>query len=432
MKVKKIVRLWLIGVACVTFMLGTWSPALGEELKGKITLWSGGGIIKHHFLGVFLPLFEKEYPNVKVETSGFPYGQYNVKMVTAMSAGLSEPDAMVVHAEFVAPFIEMGGVADVTDYVEPIKYDYPASLWPTVTRDGHIYGIPESIDFVTFFYRKDIFDRYGITLPRTLVEFFDAGEKLKEQGIYITNIDTFGGTTHWNFRDYLALLGGNYFDRAGNVVLDTDQGRGIEAAKIMNDIMKAGISFTGEQVKPELVSALNEGRVAAWLFENWGVRQLRVVIDPESEGFGNWRMTTAPALEKGGARTASTVSLWYLVNINSENKELALLLADFCLHSLEAQCAAISSVCLPNGYFPALNKVIYEGSEPWPIVGGQQVGREGARILLEPGLPALNYPSGFKELERLTAEKLTAMFAGEITPEEAIKQAVEEWKAKQV
>ena len=43
----------------------------------------------------------------------------------------------------------------------------------------------------------------------------------------------------------------------------------------------------------------------------------------------------------------------------------------------------------------------------------------------------LNYPSGFKELERLTAEKLTAMFAGEITPEEAIKQAVEEWKAKQ-
>lgn len=430
MKVKRMVGLWLIGVICVTFMLGTWSLALGKEPKGKITLWSGGGIIKHHF-GLWLPLFEKEYPNVKVETSGFPYGQYNVKMVTAMSAGLSEPDAMVAHAEFVDPFISLGGVADITDYVEPIKYDYPASIWPTVTRNGRIYGIPESIDFVTFFYRKDIFDMYGIAVPRILNEYILAGEKLKEQGIYINNIDILGRTTHFNFRDYLALLGGNYFDLEGNVILDTGQGRGVEAAKIMNDMVEAGISFTGEQVKPQLVSALNEGRVAAWLFEEWGVRQLRAVIDPQSKGFGNWRMTTAPALEKGGAHTANTVSLWYLVNTNSENKELALLLAEFCLHSLEAQHAAISNVCLPNGYFSALNKVAYEGSEPWPIVGGQQVGREGALMLLEPGLPTLNYPSGFKELERLTAEKLTAMFAGEITPEEAIKQAVEEWKAKQ-
>lgn len=431
MKAKRMIFLWLIGVASFTLTLGAWNFALGEEPKGKITLWSGGGIIKHHFQGVFLPLFEKKYPNVKVETSGFPYGQYNVKMVTAMSAGLNEPDAMVAHAEFVDPFIEVGGVVDVTDYVEPIKYDYPASLWPAVTRNGHIYGIPESIDFVTFFYRKDIFEKYGIALPRVLDDYLKAGEKLKGQGIYINNIDTQGSTTHFNFRDYLAQLGGNYFDTEGNVILDTERGRGIEAAKIMNDMMKAGICFTGEQVKPELVSALNEDRVAAWWFEEWGVRQLQVVIDPQSEGFGNWRMSTAPALEEGGAHTASTVSLWYLINNNSKNKELALLLADFCLHSLEAQSAALSDLCLTNGYFPSLNKVIYEGSKSWPIIGGQQIGKEGARILLEPGLPSLNYLSGFKELERLTAEKLAAMFAGKMTPEQAINQAVKEWKEKQ-
>jgi len=431
MKAKKRAARWLIATACIVFIIGSGKPIFSEQLKGEITLWSGSGVIRHHFQNCALPLFEKEYPNVKVKTSGFPYGQYNIKMITAMSAGLSDPDVMVVHAEFADPFISVGGVVDLTDHVEPIKYDYPASLWPIVTRDGRIYGIPEEIDFVTFFYRKDIFDKYGIAVPLTLDEYFRTGEKLKEQEIYINNIDTIGGTTAWNFRDYLSQLGGNYFDSEGSVILDTEKGRGVEAAKIMNKMVKAGISFTAEQVKPQLVSALNEGKVAAWWFENWGVRQLQAAISPQSKGFGNWRMTTAPTLEKDGAHTASTVSMWYFINKNSDNKELALLFADFYLHSLEAQSTSLSDVCLANGYYPALNKLAYEGStSPWPVVGGQQIGQQGARILLEPGLHFLNYPSGFKELERLTAEQLTAMFAGKVTPEQAIHNAVEKWKKK--
>jgi len=254
---------------------------------------------------------------------------------------------------------------------------------------------------------------------------------LQAQGIYINNIDVTGKTTHFNFRDYLVLLGGNYFDQRGNVILDTKEGKGVQAAQIMNQILKAGICFGAEQVKPQLVSALNEGRVAAWLFEEWGIRQLQAVIDPRTEGYGNWRMTVAPALEEGGAHTGSTVSLWYFINKNSENQELALLLGDFCFHSVEAQSAALSEMCLSNGYFRALNKVAYEGSKAWPIAGGQQIGQRAAEILLKVGLPSLNYVSGFKELERLTAEKLVAMFAGKLTPEEAITQAVEEWKQKQ-
>jgi len=182
MKIRIMVQRCLIAVICGTFIAGSCIVAFGKEPKGEITLWSGSGIIKHHFQEVFLPRFEKKYPNVKVKTSGFPYGQYNVKMITAMSAELSEPDAMVAHAEFADSFISAGGVADLTEYVKPIKYDYPASLWPTVTRDGRIYAIPESIDFVTFFYRKDIFDKYGISVPRTLEEYLLREKSCKPKG----------------------------------------------------------------------------------------------------------------------------------------------------------------------------------------------------------------------------------------------------------
>lgn len=87
--------------------------------------------------------------------------------------------------------------------------------WDSVTVDGKIYGIPEknSADNVNaaIFVRKDILDKYGVAIPTTTDEFYNALKTLKDKGVKIpASLDqklsnsimgAFGLAQEWNERD---------------------------------------------------------------------------------------------------------------------------------------------------------------------------------------------------------------------------------------
>lgn len=55
--------------------------------------------------------------------------------------------------------------------------------WSYVTRDGHIYGIPQGsrpTNYNGMLYRKDLFEQYGWEFPDTLDEFYDLLVEIKE------------------------------------------------------------------------------------------------------------------------------------------------------------------------------------------------------------------------------------------------------------
>jgi raffinose/stachyose/melibiose transport system substrate-binding protein len=57
-----------------------------------------------------------------------------------------------------------------------------ASQVKPFTFNGKIYGVPLTIDGKAFFYNKDIFDKHGLTVPKTFDEFIALLEKLKGLG----------------------------------------------------------------------------------------------------------------------------------------------------------------------------------------------------------------------------------------------------------
>lgn len=73
------------------------------------------------------------------------------------------------------------------DYIEGhenIKANIFAPGWDYVTRDGHVYGIPQGsrpTNFNGMLYRKDIFEQYGWEFPDTLDDFYTLLVDIKEK-----------------------------------------------------------------------------------------------------------------------------------------------------------------------------------------------------------------------------------------------------------
>ncbi len=125
--------------------------------------------------------FNKTHKDIHVTFTEIPAGTNGgyTKLFNAFKAG-SGPDVFNVEYPFLPDFVSQGDLADLTRYVTPSlkKKFLPQSLELT-TLGGHTYGIPYDLGVQVLFYRADLFDKYGLTVPKTWAEYKADAQKLK-------------------------------------------------------------------------------------------------------------------------------------------------------------------------------------------------------------------------------------------------------------
>src|SRR4051794_36648801 len=144
--------------------------------------------------------FEAKYPNIKISsesTAGSGAAVYPDVLKTSMASG-NPPDLFFMWGGSVAqPFIDAGQALDLAPYYE--KYDWNSKFAPWVidriTSGGKLYGVPYHALGMGFWYRKDIFDQLGITIPKTFADQEAVCAKLKEAGKYCVTV---GGKFGWH------------------------------------------------------------------------------------------------------------------------------------------------------------------------------------------------------------------------------------------
>lgn len=136
--------------------------------------------------------FNKSHDDIHIDFEEIPggvSGGYS-KISDAMKAG-NGPD--VFNAEFLAlpGFVAAGNVADITDKVdESTLAGYDEEALDLATLADRLWGVPYDVGVQTMFYRKDLFQKYGIEVPKTWDEFAAAARKVaKEQpGVKLANL----------------------------------------------------------------------------------------------------------------------------------------------------------------------------------------------------------------------------------------------------
>ena len=126
-------------------------------------------------------LFEKKYPAVKVKVVNAGQGtpQYT-KLRTALKANSGAPDMVQIEFQAIPTFTITDSLLDLRPYgASALKSTFVDWTWGQVSGSGgEIWAIPQDTGPMGMLYRADLFDKYGITVPKTWDEFAAAARKL--------------------------------------------------------------------------------------------------------------------------------------------------------------------------------------------------------------------------------------------------------------
>lgn len=102
-------------------------------------------------------------------------------------------------------YAENGLTYDLTDYAKANDWEnkFSSGALELCNLGGQLAGYPTSYNVLDVYYRKDIFEQYGIKVPSTFEEFEAACATLKENGI--TPIST-AGLNGWHVMRFVELL----------------------------------------------------------------------------------------------------------------------------------------------------------------------------------------------------------------------------------
>lgn len=154
--------------------------------------------------------FEKENPDIKVKINTFDHEGYKTSIRNFLTA--DAPDLANWYAgNRMLPYVNAGLFEPVDDVWDQNGLrDSLGSAEASMTIDGKLWGVPYTYYQWGIYYRKDIFDANGISVPSNWNEFLSAGEKLKSASVTPITIGTKYRWTAAGVFDYINLRTNGY------------------------------------------------------------------------------------------------------------------------------------------------------------------------------------------------------------------------------
>lgn len=164
-----------------------------------------------------------------------PYDELVNQATFSMSSGGTSPyDIIHVYDQLLVEWASKGWLAPLDDLVKKywVRYrldEIPTSVWELMKVDGHIYAIPAIQNPEIFFYRKDVFQKLGLTVPATYDELAAACERIKSQtGVRYPLLMMYSKSSDhisYEFHDLLHSLHGRWFEPDGSPAFNDSIGQ---------------------------------------------------------------------------------------------------------------------------------------------------------------------------------------------------------------
>jgi multiple sugar transport system substrate-binding protein len=264
--------------------------------------------------------FEKAYPNIKVQWENF--GVHYTKAQTAIAAGEGLPDVLMIEYTFAPEFMELGAFVPINQWLPEEKFvklfGEPALNWCAL--DGKIYGTPQDSGAIALFYRKDIFEKYGLTVPQTWPEFAEQARKLRQADPNLNFATVPLGWALW-WIGQVWEAGGKVFDyKDGKWYIDFTNPVAEKVFNFWGELIDEGTIKIEQWWSPDWYNSLNVGKTAAVIIGCWFAEWLRYNA-PESEGL--WRVTIPPQWDPANPHNGMIGGSGFYVTAHSKNPEAA-------------------------------------------------------------------------------------------------------------
>ena len=116
-------------------------------------------------------IWNKAHPDIQVKYSPVANGQEAYpKIRSSVQAGNGGCLAQLTYDQ-VSSFVADGMLMDVTQDTQDVKSTFLDWTWSQVSPGGKTYAIPQDTGPMALYYRADLFQRYGIAVPKTWDDF---------------------------------------------------------------------------------------------------------------------------------------------------------------------------------------------------------------------------------------------------------------------
>ena len=163
--------------------------------------------------------YTEKNPNVKVVYQSTPWAGRYEAFSTAIASG-TPPDVSTGGGYQQHQFAELGEILPLDSIIDEWKKegkldDFPKGLVDYFKYDGKQVGIPFNIDLRGVWYRKDLFEKANIPMPKTWADLTNAAKTLTTKdhfGIVFPSSDSLANSVVINF---FLNNGGGVFDANG-------------------------------------------------------------------------------------------------------------------------------------------------------------------------------------------------------------------------
>lgn len=297
----------------------------GEEttVEEKITLNIWGFEGETDFFPMLIEAFETENPNINVELTEIPEGDYVTKIDTAMLAG-EGPDIAFV---YVPRWLKAGKFIALDEAIKTYNVPFEDFNKGAITRDcvfeGKVYCLGTYTGAIIMVYNKDVFDKFGVPYPSSsepmgMKEYYEMTLKLTQQSDKLEE-RIWGGDAQphlwWmDWRTHISPDGKKIEGYANDEAT-------VQAYQYMADMRKNGSAMSsseGAMVQMEGTDLLVQGKLATTIVDN-------IVSIPAAESAGiNWGTAIVPTERAGDEKWTTTWTDGFGALTTSKNPDAAI------------------------------------------------------------------------------------------------------------
>jgi len=250
---------------------GAGDPSAKEN--STLTVWLMNGSVPQPVLDAVNADLKAEHPEATVKVEVQEWNGIQDKLTTAL-AGNNPPDVIEMGNTQNAKFSQSGALLELDDHAEELGIaSWSKGMAASGTWDGKTYGAPLLAANRVVIYRTDLFEKAGVTPPKTFDEWVATTEKLnaanakdpKFQGIYLP------GQSWYVYAGLLWDAGGDLAVKDGETwkgALDTPA-----AAKAINDYARlqklSKAPKDADEATPQQYEVFAQGKVAQMIGLPW-------------------------------------------------------------------------------------------------------------------------------------------------------------------
>ncbi|MFG2549570.1 ABC transporter substrate-binding protein [Streptomyces sp. NPDC048581] len=327
------------GPASLTYW--TWTPGMDKV----VDLWNKGQGKKDQIT-----------VTVKKQASG---DTLTTKILTAHKAGKA-PDLVQAEYQALPTLVSNDAVADIASEVGDAKSKFADGVWQQTTLGTDaVYAVPQDIGPMMFYYREDLFKKYGLTVPTTWEQFAETARALKKKSPG-TDLTTFSANDSGLFAGLAQQAGAKWWTTSGeNWQVGINDAASQKVAGFWGDLVKEGAIDNQPMYTPAWNKALNTGKQIAWVSAVWAPGTLTTAA-PDTKG--KWAMAPLPQWSQSENVTGSWGGSSTAVTTDSKHKAAAAKFAAW----LNTDRDALNALAKESGIYPASTSAQLSGAFTTP------------------------------------------------------------------